>query len=362
MPEVPYEGEDIAGSQVALSKQDAVQVPAVRSHLHTGGCLKPVILMSGDPDWYRDVIYEHGERVISPRSMRQMPNRYRCDFGHLGFERSGLSDDASLLIVQYDMFRQFVPVNLSCFKCPKVLIVGDTHHGSEHPILWPIEYALQEKFDAVILEFTPRHVPLFRAAGLNAHWIPCFSLSPFERPVSERFRGVSFVGNVGCHPKRRKMLEYVHRTVGELQVHGGVSRQHAADIYSQSDISLNCSLNGDFNLRNLEVAAAGGYLLTDRVEGFSEAFDGLDTSQYTYGSLDELGDTINGFNPEVGKDLAEDMHTIYLARHTPAHKIADLASILQGGKPWELGSIHITDWRSAVHAEEIRQAERLLVE
>ncbi len=49
----------------------------------------------------------------------------------------------------------------------------------------------------------------------------------------------------------------------QIEVFTGVTPEQAAAIYNEAAVSLNISLNNDFNLRNFEVMAAGGCLLTD---------------------------------------------------------------------------------------------------
>jgi glycosyltransferase involved in cell wall biosynthesis len=169
-----------------------------------------------------------------------------------------------LVIVKADASRRNFPRNLQAFACPKVLIVGDTHHFRS-PLRTTIAYALSEPFDFVIFDHTRHHAHWFHQAGVrNLHWIPALDFGFVPRDLRPHpTRPLTFVGQVGrWHPWRRAVLAQVQKAHLPLEVLQGTLEQ-TADIYADSRITLNISLNGDLNLRTFEALSAGGFLLTD---------------------------------------------------------------------------------------------------
>lgn len=197
-----------------------------------------------------------------------------------------------LVVVRADSSGLCRPRNLSVFGCPVVLIVGDTHHQS-HPIAGLIHYAQSEDFRFIGLDYTRQHAHFFAEAGLpSVHWIPGFNQftgcwdAGREPSTTKR---LTFVGQAGQFHLRRRMLidELLQQSVPIEPVQA--PRDLAMRIHASSACSFNCSLNGDLNLRVLEVIAAGGALLTDRLSpeaGLELLFeDSQDIA--TYASVDE---------------------------------------------------------------------------
>lgn len=168
-----------------------------------------------------------------------------------------------------------LPRNLGAFRCPKVLLVADTHHLN-HPITGMIRYAASEPYDRIVLLYDRHHWEFFRAAGLkNLHWFPGLTF-PHEDAVvaaarhsAEPAPRLAFVGQTGiCHPRRIQMLT-------QLRAHGvplemkGLPQREALGFYRGSSVGFNASLNGDLNLRVFEILASGAMLLTDELTSAS---------------------------------------------------------------------------------------------
>ncbi len=65
-----------------------------------------------------------------------------------------------------------MPRNLRAFRCPKVLLIADTHHLNA-PITGMIRYAQSEPFDRVVVLYDRHHWNFFKAAGLKSlYWFP----------------------------------------------------------------------------------------------------------------------------------------------------------------------------------------------
>ena len=171
-----------------------------------------------------------------------------------------------VILVKADAMAQNLPSNLRVFECPRVLLVGDTHHENQ-PIHKVVAYAKQEAFDCIILDHTRHHARWFFEAGLkNVHWIPALDFNFLPRtPANNPTRQFSFVGQIGkFHPYRSRVIEGLKKVGLPLETLKGIPAI-AADIYADSVVTLNVSLNGDLNFRVFESLAAGGFLLTDKL-------------------------------------------------------------------------------------------------
>ncbi len=165
------------------------------------------------------------------------------------------------------------PKNLAAFRCPKVLLVADTHHGTS-PISGIIKYALREQFDRVVLLYDRHHVDLFRGAGVrNLHWFPALTFPHSDHRIAaarmrERKTQIALVGTTGYHPRRlRAFAALVEKRLplSWKQIH----QSQAIGHYAESLIGLNISMNGDLNMRVFEVLAGGAMLLGDRLQASS---------------------------------------------------------------------------------------------
>lgn len=255
----------------------------------------------GPRDAYRDVLFSHEEVFCSPDcSTKLEADRSRTFQTPLGqydvrvvlgkLPRAHWPD---IIVVKADGTRRNLPGNLRALDCPKVLVLGDTHH-LRSPIRTLLNYAMSERFDVILTETNRQHVHFFQSAGFSrVYWFPNLSWAPEWHDVHEEAaHGVVFVGQTGpFHPWRRALLRAVERRGLPVLVEG-LPRREAAARYAVSKVVLNCSLNGDVNLRTFEVLAAGGLLLTDKLttdSGMSLLFEnGRDL--VTYSSPDDLVD------------------------------------------------------------------------
>jgi glycosyltransferase involved in cell wall biosynthesis/Flp pilus assembly protein TadD len=234
-----------------------------------------------------------------------------------------------VVFVKTDATGRCFPVNLNIIKCPKVFMLGDTHH-LKMPIRRLLRYAVEERFDLIISDHDRQHLHFFKEAGIQkVTWIPSFNIYPHEQPFFEnKVYDVSFVGQVGrWHPYRRYVLNHLARQRVPLNILQA-PHEKAAEIYSKSLINLNISLNGDLNLRVFEVLSSGGFLLTDRLSSES----GLDLlfrdGEHLVCFEDEkdLVDKINYFlnHPDEAKEIARNGCEEYRRNHTPEKKSKEL--------------------------------------
>jgi glycosyltransferase involved in cell wall biosynthesis/Tfp pilus assembly protein PilF len=247
------------------------------------------------------------------------------------------SQTPELIVVKTDASGRNFPINLQQYNCPKLLILGDTHHLKK-PIQTLLVYAAQEKFDYIISDHGRHHLHYFKEAGFNnVFWIPCFNIYPHEQALSENnVYDVSFVGSFDrWHPYREAVLQFLQTNDVPVQIMQA-PHEKAAEIYAKSLINLNISLNGDFNLRVFEVLSSGGFLLTDRLSresGLEMIFkDG--EHLVCYDSPQDLLEKIHYYlnHPSEAKAIAQKGYEEYKRHHTPETKTNELMDFILKGR------------------------------
>src|SRR5476649_2211643 len=105
-----------------------------------------------------------------------------------------------IVVVKADATARNLPRGLAALKCPRVLLVGDTHH-LRHPLQTVLRYAREEPFDFIILDHTRHHAPWFHEAGFkNVFWLPALDYGFLPRELSPApSRPLTFVGQAGAH-------------------------------------------------------------------------------------------------------------------------------------------------------------------
>lgn len=188
------------------------------------------------------------------------------------------------------------PRNLAAFKCPKVLLVADTHHGASS-LAGMIRYALSEPFDRVVLLYDRHHADFFRAAGIkNLHWLPSLTFAHSDARVAaaqgaRREPRIAIVGTTSYHPRRLRLFSGLVSRKLPLDWRE-IQQCQAIEHYAASLVGLNASMNGDLNMRVFEILAGGAVLLTDRLAPASGLTDLLkeDRDFVGYSTLPELLD------------------------------------------------------------------------
>lgn len=167
-----------------------------------------------------------------------------------------------------------LPRNLGAFKCPRVLLIADTHHMGS-PIIGMMRYAISEPFTRRVLLYDRHHAPIFHGAGIrDLHWFPGLTFPHSDAAVraarrARREARVAFVGQTGnFHPRRARLIRALSGC-GVTVAPQPLPQPRALDYYGASLLGFNASLNGDLNLRVFEILAAGAGLLTDRLSAGS---------------------------------------------------------------------------------------------
>lgn len=297
------------------------------------------------PSYYRDVIVSENEVFVGPdcenaerdgriRAIKTPGGEYDMAAVVRALPAAQYPD---ILVVKADVTMRNVPRNLRDVRCPRVLLVGDTHH-MERPLRKLARYAMEEPFDAIVMDHTRHHGHFLVKAGLsNVHWIPCFDYVLRPRPLDgPRPDPVIFVGQVGtCHPFRRHVLGTAQAADPRIIVRRAPP-EVAADLYAASRISLNCSLNGDLNLRVFEVLGSGGLLFTDRLtrqSGLELLFrDG--EHLVTYDGPGDLLEKIDHYlgHPEEAERIRRNGHGELIRNHHPEVKRRQLFDLVFDGR------------------------------
>lgn len=260
--------------------------------------------------------------------------------------RAGCAEQPDLVVVWSSALRANLPVNLGAFRCPKLLICGDTHH-MQRPIGFMLDYARSERFDAVASAYDRQHLHWFLAAGFeNCAWLPGITVQHVPMPWrAHRDDQVVFVGQTGAmHAWRQALLDDI-AAAGVPLLAGQATRPQAAALFSQSLVSFNGSLNGDLNMRVFEVLSAGGFLLTDRLSpqaGLELLLrPGVDCE--TYRDVRELLDKIAFYrrSPMAALRIAEQGAATYQREHLACDRIALL-------RRWLLDGL-LPDWCNPRH-------------
>lgn len=253
-------------------------------------------------------------------------------------DRIPSSQRPDFIVVKADATGRNFPRNLSAFPGPKVLLVGDTHHMGQ-PIRSLIRYAKSEPFDFVVFDHTRHHARFFAEAGFrNLHWLPALDFGFVHRPLRPApSHAVTFVGQAGrFHPYRCWVLDQVKASGIPLEVLRG-SLEQTADIYADSQITLNVSLNGDLNLRVFEALAAGGFLLTDELSAESGLRLLFEPGKHldTWRTPGELVDKVRHYlaHPAEARQIRQTGQIELLKNHRPEVKIREFYALLDGGDP-----------------------------
>ncbi|MBF0225727.1 MAG: FkbM family methyltransferase [Desulfobacterales bacterium] len=262
------------------------------------------------------------------------------------------SQKPNFIIVKTDATGRLFPIELNSVNCPKLLILGDTHHLN-NPIQTLIKYAKQEKFDFIISDHDRQHLHFFKEAGFkNVFWLPSFNIYEHDIPYfKDKKYQISFVGQAGkWHPYRKHIINYLKDKNIPLNHFTNVPHEESCKIYGRSLINLNISLNGDFNLRVFEVLASRGFLITDRL-GMQSGLDLIfkDSEHLVcFDDENDLVDKIEYFlnHPDKAENIAYSGYKVFKENHTSEKKIRQIIEAVFEEKINDLYSMN-DDARSA---------------
>jgi len=298
---------------------------------------KPVF---SDNTVYLSVHNEKGNMIVN------VPQGSRVDMEIILKELKKQNWEPDLFVAKVDAYQQVVPVNIVAIKCPKVLILGDTQHGND-PLITMISYALSEKYDFYVTDHKRHHLWFYHLAGIkNTFWLPGLFLNPplpgyKETPfanekISENMvkGGAIFIGQAAkFHPRRKKLIEAAKSKIPYFRW-GMMSQADSLKTYNLADISLNISLNGDLNLRFMEIISAGGLQLSDRLADESGAYQLLEENKEVifFDDVEDMLEKISYFhdNPEENLKIRNQAYERYKNEYEPSKMLSMFDNILSG--------------------------------
>jgi len=220
----------------------------------------------------------------------------------------------------------FVPKDIASLGCPTACYLIDSHLNLDWHLTWA------RMFDFVFV--AQRHyIEAFREAGCSeVHWLPLACDPDLHRKYEvEKKCDVGFVGSINSnHARRERLLE-------RLCQHFEVRTERCflddmVKLFNESRIVFNNALKDDLNMRVFEALACGSLLVTDRAEGsgLEEFFrDGEHLVIYEDSNLIE---TVQRYleSEELREKIARQGRERVLARHTYAHRAAELERVVFG--------------------------------
>jgi hypothetical protein len=232
------------------------------------------------------------------------------------------------LVLLIDPAGQFFPRGLESMPCPTAVYLIDVHLNIElREMLVPFfDYAFVAQRD---------YVDHFRALrNGQVEWLPLACDPEIHGPRSRtKLWDVGFVGHVHSQVRARRLRLLAERfRVNEYE--HAYPREQIAEIYSQSKIVFNSSINGDLNMRVFEAMASGSMLITDHIpNGQSDLFQkGVHLVEYS--NDDELVAQVEYYlaRDEERERIAKAAQQEVLARHTYAHRCQLILDTVFGGR------------------------------
>jgi hypothetical protein len=334
---------------------------------------QPSILVS----WYTDptaippFVLSKSQVTVGPKLRPDQPRLMYAGRTPIGvydlkaaLESQGLPVRYDLVVVYADASGMNFPLNLDAFDCPKALVVGDTHH-LKFPLRQMLEYAKDAHVDFIVSICNRHHLRWFQEAGFaELAWFPSLAIRHMPRSLrSLRKPQIGFVGqSSGYHPRRSRLIALLQSS-GLPLLADTAPRETAADIYAESIVSFNASLNGDLNFRVFEVLSAGGCLLTDRLadeSGLGLLLD-QDVHYVGYDTPDELVDKARDLlrHPDRALEIARAGNAAFVKSMLPERRAVDLLGWIFDGRLDDLYRVPAND--PAPHDPAIELADRVRV-
>jgi len=163
--------------------------------------------------------------------------------------RLPMDQQPDLVVCLVDASWRNVPRNLAAFRCPKVLLIADTHHLSS-PLVGTLRYVASEPYDRCVLLYDRHHAAFFHSAGVrNLYWFPGLTFPHDDATVhAARTRGaraprLAFVGQAGRHhPRRSRLIDALQAAKLPFEARA-LGQNEGLGFYGASQLGFNASLN-----------------------------------------------------------------------------------------------------------------------
>lgn len=166
-------------------------------------------------------------------------------------------------------FRVFDLDSLSCRKSVHIL---DTHH-SRYPLSSLVKYFSQERYDSIFIHSQPQHLHFFYELGYSKCYLNLISVDKFTDTYIKTSKNhkIVYVGNMysPLHYRVARMHEYLNgKNINnqlDIKFFPRCDYKEWINIVSQAEISICCTMNGQFTPQIYNIMYAGSLCLVDRL-------------------------------------------------------------------------------------------------
>lgn len=212
---------------------------------------------------------------------------------------------------------------LDGLPCPSACYLIDVHLSLERRL----EFA--KNFDYVFIA-QKEYLPKFKEAGIErVFWLPlaCDPDIHGKKP-GEKIYDINFVGSLN----NQRRIELLNKLKGRFNLYyERCFLEKMAEVFSQSKIVFNNSVNNDLNMRVFEALCSGSMLITDEA-GASGLADLFKDKKHLviYRDEEELMELAGYYlkNDSERERIAEQGRKEVLSKHTYEHRVSEMIQII----------------------------------
>lgn len=213
-----------------------------------------------------------------------------------------------------DALKGILPYTPVPIPSPSAFWHSDTHLGYD----WRLEKAKRTDYNFVCQKADAIR---FQEAGIkNVFYMP-HAVEPLAYPAISSLKkyDISFIGHINSE-NRIEALDRIYKEIPNF-FYGQRLFEQAAEIYSQSKIVFNISINNDLNMRTFEGMSTKSFMLTSYNEEVASVFeDGKHLVLYK--SLDEAVEKARYYlaHDEEREKIAQSGYEEVRSKHTFVHR------------------------------------------
>ncbi|MBT6050730.1 MAG: glycosyltransferase [Candidatus Scalindua sp.] len=217
----------------------------------------------------------------------------------------------------------FYPLkNMRSLNCLKACYLIDSH------IAFDTHLEFAKDFDIVFAAHKPA-IDMFKDKGIkNVFWIPpACDPALHEKKAEKKLYDVGFVGSPNT--ERVRMLKELGQRFNTY--HERCFLERMAEVYSQSKIVFNKSIEGGLNMRVFEALASGSMLLTNETNGSGLEDIFQDRKHLViYRNENELFELADYYlkNDDEREEIAFEGMSKVLSEHAYSNRVKDVLKII----------------------------------
>jgi hypothetical protein len=203
------------------------------------------------------------------------------------FDEKIIKFKPSILIFIEGGDHRFFPLELFNLNVLKISYLIDTHLKDQEHIY------LSHIFD---VNFLAQRKYLSKYAFKNAHWLPLAAVSceiNFERA---RNIDICFIGSMDAsvHPERIRIMSKLKSDFKNVKI-GEFPANRIKELYSNSKVVVNWSVNNDLNMRVFEGISCGAHIISNSIEKTELKECGIDGYITIVNNYHELKNAIENY-------------------------------------------------------------------